>query len=86
MTAACQSVVFPIPLALEHEGRAPFGNAAEEDSVIAKLEKMIDDLEQQRQMRQMQKQQAQNRNSRRPPNSPMQDSQVIWRILRYCAS
>ena len=47
----------------------------EEDSVIAKLEKMIDDLEKQRQMRQMQKQQSQNRNSRRPPNSPMQDSQ-----------
>ena len=47
----------------------------EEDSVIAKLEKMIDDLEKQRQMRQMQKQQAQNRNPRRPPNSPMQDSQ-----------
>src|SRR5207249_11612132 len=47
----------------------------EEDSVIAELEKMIDDLEQQRQMRQMQKQQARNRNSRRPPNNPMQDSQ-----------
>jgi hypothetical protein len=47
----------------------------EEDSVIAKLEKMIDNLEQQRQMRQMQKKQAQNRNPRRPPNSPMQDSQ-----------
>jgi hypothetical protein len=48
----------------------------EEDSVIKKLEKMIDDLEKQRQMRQMQRQQAQNRNnSRRPPNSPMQDSQ-----------
>lgn len=43
----------------------------EEDSVIAKLEKMIDDLEQQRKMRQMQKQQARNPNSRRPPNNPM---------------
>jgi hypothetical protein len=48
----------------------------EEDTVIKKLEKMIDDLEKQRQQRQMQKQQSQNRNNaRRPPNSPMQDSQ-----------
>jgi len=47
----------------------------QEDTVIKKLEKMIDDLEQQRQMRQMQKQQASKSNARRPPNNPMQDSQ-----------
>jgi hypothetical protein len=48
----------------------------EEDRVIAKLEKMIDELEQQRQMKQMKMQQSKkNRNSKRPPNSPMQDSQ-----------
>src|SRR4029079_13460385 len=47
----------------------------QEDAVIKKLEKMIDDLEQQRQMRQMQKQQASKSNARRPPNNPMQDSQ-----------
>jgi len=46
----------------------------EEDSVVAKLEKMIDDLEQQRQMRQRQRQQARNRGGRQP-NNPMQDSQ-----------
>jgi hypothetical protein len=47
----------------------------EEDEVIKKLEKMIDDLEQQRQMKQMQKQQSKNAKSSRQPNSPMQDSQ-----------
>jgi len=47
----------------------------EEDEVIKKLEKMIDDLEQQRQMKQMQKQQSKNAKSARQPNSPMQDSQ-----------
>jgi hypothetical protein len=46
----------------------------EEDEVIAKLEKMIDELEKQRQMRQRQRQQAGNRNARQP-NQPMQDSQ-----------
>ena len=47
----------------------------EEDSVIAKLEKMIDELEKQRQMRQQQRrQQAANRRNQRP-NNPMQDSQ-----------
>jgi hypothetical protein len=47
----------------------------EEDSVVAKLEKMIDDLEQQRQMRQRQRQQARNRGGRQQqPNNPMQDS------------
>jgi hypothetical protein len=47
----------------------------EEDEVIKKLEKMIDDLEQQRQMKQQQKQQSKNAKSTRQPNSPMQDSQ-----------
>ncbi|HMC10709.1 MAG TPA: hypothetical protein VKH44_05445 [Pirellulaceae bacterium] len=47
----------------------------EEDSVIAKLEKMIDELEKQRQMRQQQKQQSKSKSGRRPPNNPMQDSQ-----------
>jgi len=47
----------------------------EEDEVIKKLEKMIDDLEQQRQMKQQQKQQSKNAKSARQPNSPMQDSQ-----------
>jgi hypothetical protein len=48
----------------------------EEDAVIAKLEKMIDELEKQRQMRQQQRRQQANRNNRRqPPNNPMQDSQ-----------
>ena len=46
----------------------------EEDEVIAKLEKMIDELEKQRQMRQRQRQQSGNRSGRRP-NQPMQDSQ-----------
>src|SRR5438067_5900578 len=46
----------------------------EEDEVIAKLEKMIDELEKQRQMRQRQRQQAGNRAARQP-NQPMQDSQ-----------
>jgi len=46
----------------------------EEDSVVAKLEKMIDELEKQRQMRQMQRRQQANRGGRRP-NNPMQDSQ-----------
>jgi hypothetical protein len=45
----------------------------EEDAVIAKLEKMIDDLEQQRQMQQKMKQ-AGNKSGKRP-NQPMQDSQ-----------
>jgi hypothetical protein len=47
----------------------------EEDAVIAKLEKMIDELEKQRQMRQQQRRQQANRSSRQPPNNPMQDSQ-----------
>jgi hypothetical protein len=46
----------------------------EEDSVVAKLEKMIDELEKQRQMRQQQQRQRANRSGRRP-NNPMQDSQ-----------
>lgn len=46
----------------------------EEDAVVAKLEKMIDDLEQQRQMKQQQKQQAGSKSGKRP-NQPMQDSQ-----------
>jgi hypothetical protein len=46
----------------------------EEDSVVSKLEKMIDELEKQRQMRQMQRRQQANRSGRRP-NNPMQDSQ-----------
>jgi hypothetical protein len=46
----------------------------EEDSVVSKLEKMIDELEKQRQMQQQQKKQAGNRSGRQP-NSPMQDSQ-----------
>jgi len=45
----------------------------EEDAVIAKLEKMIDELEQQRQMQQKQKQ-AGSKSGKRP-NQPMQDSQ-----------
>jgi len=45
----------------------------EEDAVIAKLEKMIDELEQQRQM-QKQKKQAGSKSGKRP-NQPMQDSQ-----------
>jgi hypothetical protein len=45
----------------------------EEDSVIAKLEKMIDELEKRRQMQQQQKQ-AGSKGGRRP-NQPMQDSQ-----------
>jgi hypothetical protein len=47
----------------------------EEDAVIAKLEKMIDELEKQRQMRQQQRRQQANRSGRQPPNNPMQDSQ-----------
>jgi len=47
----------------------------EEDEVIKKLEKMIDDLEQQRQMKQQQKQQSKNAKSSRRPQNPMQDSQ-----------
>jgi|EndMetStandDraft_8_1072994.scaffolds.fasta_scaffold68997_2 hypothetical protein len=47
----------------------------EEDEVIKKLEKMIDDLEQQRQMRQQQKQQSAKAKSGRQPSNPMQDSQ-----------
>jgi hypothetical protein len=47
----------------------------EEDEVIKKLEKMIDDLEQQRQMKQQQKQQSKNAKSAKQPSSPMQDSQ-----------
>ena len=47
----------------------------EEDEVIKKLEKMIDDLEQQRQMKQQQKQQSKNSKSSRQPQNPMQDSQ-----------
>lgn len=43
----------------------------QEDEVIAKLEKMIDELEQQRQMRQPQARQS---GSGRQPNQPMQDS------------
>lgn len=45
----------------------------EEDEIIKKLEKMIDDLEQQRQQQQRQRQQAANRGGKRPDN-PMQDS------------
>lgn len=44
----------------------------QEDEVIAKLEKMIEELEQQRQMRQQQ--QARQSGSGRQPNQPMQDS------------
>lgn len=44
----------------------------QEDEVIAKLEKMIDELEQQRQRRQQQ--QARSSGSGRQPNQPMQDS------------
>jgi len=44
----------------------------QEDEVIAKLEKMIDELEQQRQKRQQQ--QARQSGSGRQPNQPMQDS------------
>src|SRR3954454_5038618 len=47
----------------------------EEDEVIKKLEKMIDDLEQQRQMKQQQKQQSKSAKSSRQPSNPMQDSQ-----------
>jgi len=47
----------------------------EEDSVIAKLEKMIDQLEKQRQMRQQQQRQRNANRGNRRPNSPMQDSQ-----------
>jgi hypothetical protein len=47
----------------------------EEDSVVSKLEKMIEELEKQRQMQQQQKKQAANRSGRRQPNNPMQDSQ-----------
>ena len=46
----------------------------EEESVVAKLEKMIDELEKQRQMIQQQRRQQANRGARRP-NNPMQDSQ-----------
>jgi hypothetical protein len=45
----------------------------EEDEVVKKLEKMIDDLEKQRQMMKQQRQQASR--SGRQPNQPMQDSQ-----------
>jgi hypothetical protein len=44
----------------------------QEDAVIAKLEKMIDELEKQRQMRRQQ--QARQSGSGRQPNQPMQDS------------
>ena len=44
----------------------------QEDTVVAKLEKMIEELEKQRQERQRQQQQA-GRGSRQP-NQPMQDS------------
>ena len=47
----------------------------EEDEVIKKLEKMIDELEQQRQMMKQKKQAAKAGNRNRPPNNPMQDSQ-----------
>jgi hypothetical protein len=46
----------------------------EEDSIIKKLEKMIDDMEQQRQQQQRQRQQSAKRGGRQP-NQPMQDSQ-----------
>jgi hypothetical protein len=46
----------------------------EEDAVIKKLEKMIEELEKQRQMQQQKKQQAGNRGGRQP-NNPLQDSQ-----------
>lgn len=46
----------------------------EEDTVIAKLEKMIDELESQRQMQKQQKQQASKQGGRQP-NNPLQDSQ-----------
>lgn len=47
----------------------------EEDEVVKKLEKMIDDLEQQRQQQQQQKQQSKSAKSGRQPSNPMQDSQ-----------
>lgn len=47
----------------------------EEDEVIKKLEKMIDDLEQQRQQKQQKMQQSKSAKSGRQPNNPMQDSQ-----------
>lgn len=45
----------------------------QEDEVVKKLEKMIDDLEQQRQEQQKQKQQAAGRGGRQP-NNPLDDS------------
>ena len=47
----------------------------EEDAVIAKLEKMIDELEKQRQMQQQKQQQAAKPERQRQPNNPLQDSQ-----------
>jgi hypothetical protein len=47
----------------------------EEDAVVAKLEKMIDELEKQRQMMKQQKQQRSQASRTRQPNQPMQDSQ-----------
>jgi hypothetical protein len=46
----------------------------EEDTVIKKLEKMIDDLEKKRQQQQQQKQQSSSKSSRRPGN-PLEQSQ-----------
>jgi hypothetical protein len=46
----------------------------EEDDVVAKLEKMIEELEKQRQQQQQQRQQAGSRSSRQPSN-PLPDSQ-----------
>jgi hypothetical protein len=46
----------------------------EEDEVVKKLEKMIEDLEKQRQEQQKQKQQAASRGGRQP-NNPLEDSQ-----------
>ncbi len=47
----------------------------EEDAVIKKLDKMIDEMEQQRQQQKQQKQQSKSAKSNRQPNNPMQDSQ-----------
>jgi len=47
----------------------------EEDAVIAKLEKMIEELEKQRQMMKQKKQQSSKKSGKRPPNNPLEDSQ-----------
>ena len=59
-------------LALARAGKAV---RDEEDQIVAKLEKMIEELEKQRQQQQQQKQQAGNPRGKRP-NNPLDDSRA----------